>query len=539
MDLSRLNRRRRRYAEDHLYFFSGTDGQCVRSWFEDIEMVAQMIHANEYVCLKHAVDSLISEAERWYQEHQHILTTWLDFKHHMIARFDSVPPRYLPVLSMTDQSRLPEAKAVSRTEVLRPRSLFESLSHEVQFRRYVLANCNLFDGNSDALLPWLNATGTFFAQHSIQDTHQIYAIRFLLSEDALDFYLFHDDLVHNFEDLRTLFLHDASPFSHSSGSSPLQKVTSSTSLLPSDDSPLVEISEDRSTSEQAISTRNELLYDAQPNSTPAHIAAIFAFLSGTSNYSSAPETWRASSSLPLQECYASRAPHHFHPEQERDYLLAKSISFQSSRPLTIPQTLSIPISFNPIEFHDEDSDGPAGSETWDISDPLPPQQSHIIHSSNPFNQQHEPLPPRSLPVFSDDALPTVPKTSSTFIGDPVMVSSAPVTGIVSSVPVTHMGSLHISQASPVLSEQVSFTPLRSWYIRNSIFSHGNTSFMLSSSLFSNPCLYRQFVFSAIFSMLLSIVWVILTSLQFIFRLAGPDTASNLHSARQLWHLMVP
>lgn len=91
MDLSQLNRRQRKYAEAHLYLFTGIGGQCVRSWFKNIEMVAQMIHANEYVCLKHAVDFLIFEAECWYQEHQHILTAWSDFKQHMIARFDTTP----------------------------------------------------------------------------------------------------------------------------------------------------------------------------------------------------------------------------------------------------------------------------------------------------------------------------------------------------------------------------------------------------------------------------------------------------------------
>jgi hypothetical protein len=91
MDLSRLNRRRRESAEDHLYFFTGVDSQCVRFWFKDIGKVAKMIHADEYVCLKQAVGLLIYEAERWYQEHQHILMTWSTFKQSMIAQFDTSP----------------------------------------------------------------------------------------------------------------------------------------------------------------------------------------------------------------------------------------------------------------------------------------------------------------------------------------------------------------------------------------------------------------------------------------------------------------
>ena len=90
MDLSRLNRRRQEYADDHLYGFTGIDGQCIRFWFKDIEMVAKMIHADECVCLTEAVGLLLFEAKHWYRQHQDILTTWSDFKQHMIARFDSV-----------------------------------------------------------------------------------------------------------------------------------------------------------------------------------------------------------------------------------------------------------------------------------------------------------------------------------------------------------------------------------------------------------------------------------------------------------------
>jgi hypothetical protein len=140
--------------------------------------------------------------------------------------------RYSPVVSTTDQPSLPKAKVVLTSAALRSTSLFESVAHEVQFRTYVLANCKLFDGTPAALVPWLNATETFFVQHSIPDLHQLFAIRFLVSENALDFYQAHDDLVHNFDDLRRLFFHETSPFSPFRDSSTLSPRQSHPILSP-------------------------------------------------------------------------------------------------------------------------------------------------------------------------------------------------------------------------------------------------------------------------------------------------------------------
>jgi hypothetical protein len=95
MDLSQLRGRRHRLAEDRLYFFTGLPDRSARAWFDDMEMVAKMIHADESVLLKQAVGLLIGGAERWYQNHQHSLTTWSDFKQRMIAQFDTNPQKPL------------------------------------------------------------------------------------------------------------------------------------------------------------------------------------------------------------------------------------------------------------------------------------------------------------------------------------------------------------------------------------------------------------------------------------------------------------
>ena len=95
MDSSQLRGRRHRLAEDRLYFFTGLPDRSARAWFDDLETVAKMIHADESVLLKQAVGLLIDGAERWYQNNQHGLTTWSDFKQRMIAQFDTNPQKPL------------------------------------------------------------------------------------------------------------------------------------------------------------------------------------------------------------------------------------------------------------------------------------------------------------------------------------------------------------------------------------------------------------------------------------------------------------
>ena len=153
MDLSRLNRRRREHAGDHLYFFTGVDNQCVRFWFKDIEMVAKMIQADENVCLKQAVGLLIFEAERWYQEHQHMLMTWPDFKQHMIARFDI----------NSHPTKAPEPLLVDTLSATHPSTILWHPQHIADFRSYQEKKLH----NTDRLLPLpvcpslLSISGTF------------------------------------------------------------------------------------------------------------------------------------------------------------------------------------------------------------------------------------------------------------------------------------------------------------------------------------------------------------------------------------------
>jgi hypothetical protein len=65
MDLSHLSARQQRFAEDHLYSLTGKLCQCVRAWFNDIGMVAEMIHVtDDSILLKHAVQNLSDGSAR-------------------------------------------------------------------------------------------------------------------------------------------------------------------------------------------------------------------------------------------------------------------------------------------------------------------------------------------------------------------------------------------------------------------------------------------------------------------------------------------
>ncbi|CAF1220698.1 unnamed protein product [Rotaria sordida] len=80
-----------------------------------------------------------------------------------------------------------------------------------------------YNGDPETLSDWLRDTGAFFAKECVPDAHQVFAIRFLLTEQALDIYSAHEDLIQNFNDLRKLLLHTA-------GKAPLRLLASLDSI---------------------------------------------------------------------------------------------------------------------------------------------------------------------------------------------------------------------------------------------------------------------------------------------------------------------
>ena len=84
---------------------------------------------------------------------------------------------------------------------------FSSRDDEQDYTRKLWDNCSTFNGDSEQLPTWLKATSAFILKEGYPETDHPFIIRHLLTDDALDYYLAHEDLIFNFTDLRKLFLH--------------------------------------------------------------------------------------------------------------------------------------------------------------------------------------------------------------------------------------------------------------------------------------------------------------------------------------------
>lgn len=128
----------------------------------------------------------------------------------------NIPTEYQSTIPKPSSIQPPTSK---RTMASKTQSLFDSIGTELKFRQRVMEMVPFFDGDPDTLSDWLRDTGVFFAKECVSDPHQVFAIRFLLTERALDIYNAHEDLVHNFNDLRKLLLQTA-------GKAPLRTLAS-------------------------------------------------------------------------------------------------------------------------------------------------------------------------------------------------------------------------------------------------------------------------------------------------------------------------
>ncbi len=115
----------------------------------------------------------------------------------------TVPTEYQSTIPKTASSQSTTPKTTMTTKAP---PLFDDTNNEIQFRQRVMESVPFYNGDSEDLSDWLRNTGTFFAKECIPDAHQVFAIRFLLTEQALDIYNAHEDLIHNFNDLRKLLL---------------------------------------------------------------------------------------------------------------------------------------------------------------------------------------------------------------------------------------------------------------------------------------------------------------------------------------------
>lgn len=125
---------------------------------------------------------------------------------------DEHPPKELlrPILSV----RTPLSSTTSSSMAAQQSSMakkpyqitFPSRDEEIQYTRKIMENCSTFDGDPDQLHTWLKETGIFLAREGYPETDHPFIIRHLLTDDALNYYQAHEDIIFNFYDLRKLFL---------------------------------------------------------------------------------------------------------------------------------------------------------------------------------------------------------------------------------------------------------------------------------------------------------------------------------------------
>jgi hypothetical protein len=84
---------------------------------------------------------------------------------------------------------------------------FANRDLEIQYTQKLKANCATYNGDPEQLSTWLREVGSFIAGENYPETDHPFIIRHLLVDDALDYYLAHEDIIFNFYDLRKLFLH--------------------------------------------------------------------------------------------------------------------------------------------------------------------------------------------------------------------------------------------------------------------------------------------------------------------------------------------
>ena len=118
----------------------------------------------------------------------------------------TVPAEYQSTIQKTSSSQTPIQQSTMTAKNL---PLFDTTTNEIKFRQRVMEIVPFYNGGPEVFSDWLRDTGAFFAKECVPDAHQVFAIRFLLTDQALDIYSAHEYLIYNFNDLRKLLLHAA------------------------------------------------------------------------------------------------------------------------------------------------------------------------------------------------------------------------------------------------------------------------------------------------------------------------------------------
>ena len=85
--------------------------------------------------------------------------------------------------------------------------IFSTRDDEIHYLQRFMGNCATYNSDPAQLTTWLRETGAFIVKEGYPETDHPFIILHLLIDDALDYYLAHEDIIFNFCDLRKLFLH--------------------------------------------------------------------------------------------------------------------------------------------------------------------------------------------------------------------------------------------------------------------------------------------------------------------------------------------
>jgi len=105
---------------------------------------------------------------------------------------------------------------------------FSTRDEEIAYTAKIMDNCTIYDGNPETLSAWLRATSAFLVRERYPERDHPFIIRHILTDEALDYYLAHDDIVFNFCDLRKLLLIKYGSITHLRTLSSLDSITTLT-----------------------------------------------------------------------------------------------------------------------------------------------------------------------------------------------------------------------------------------------------------------------------------------------------------------------
>ena len=243
-----------------------------------------------------------------------------------------------------------------------------------------------------------------------------------------------------------------------------------------------------------------------------------------------------------RESHPIRSSHRLHPQHERDYVFAKSISSSRSGGTPVPALSNQTSKYTAVK-----SVRPDGPPEW-LFEPLPPRSRPFLSNDDVFASPEtqsteveslwadgptpwfsEPLPPPSPPLSLDDAVLTPSPQQDSSLQDAEIKITIPS--------VTCMDS-PLTAACPS-SDKVFLSTSRRRHLTHLISSPHNSYSASPFVFFLPPKSSVQLSLCAFLMALLLLAGFLLMTASLSFLIGDSDAAHELHPGRRTWHVMVP